>query len=127
MPLIPVGIYREMYEGKHTELPSIFDSRSDHPIDDRDAVLTYMRSAPVAFDVLDVADDLINGTDRIMSASSLVCDGVWIWRVDSMHYLSRYALTVPEGFLRHVREREYRAPAQLDFTPELHADLLVYF
>ncbi|MFE6862793.1 hypothetical protein [Nocardia sp. NPDC057668] len=127
MPLNPVGLYREMYNGKHAELPSIHDSFSELRIEDRDSVLAYMRSAPVVFDVLDVADDLIDGADRIMSASSLISDGTWIWRLDSIYYLSRYDLGFPEDFLRHVRRLDYRAPEQLDFTPELHADLLVYF
>lgn len=122
-----VGLYREMYEGRHPELPSIFESFTGRTIGDRESVLEYMRGAPGVFDVLDVLEDLINDTDQIMSASSLVSDGIWIWRVDSMHYLSRYDLDIPEEFLLHVRQRNYDPPKSIDFTPDFEAGMLVYF
>lgn len=125
--LKPVGLYREMYEDRDLGLPSIFESVTEHVIEDRERVLGYMRAAPGVFDVLDVLKDLINDTDQIMSASSLISDGVWIWRVDSMHYLSRYDLDIPEEFLRHVRERNYEPPASIDFTPEFESRMLTYF
>ncbi|MBB5912855.1 hypothetical protein BJY24_001722 [Nocardia transvalensis] len=125
-PLRPVGLYREMYNGSHPELPSLFESYTSRVIEDRDRILEYLRTAPAVFDVLDVLVDVVNGTDRIMSASSLRSDGVWIWRVDSIHYLSHYELDIPDSFLRHVRARDYRPPADVDYD-EFEAQILKYF
>ncbi|TCO55945.1 hypothetical protein [Actinocrispum wychmicini] len=126
-PLKPVGVYREMYVGRHDDLPSVFD-HTDRVIDDRERVIEYMRTAPPVLDVLDVEVDMVNGTDQIMSASSLISDGEWIWRKDSIHYLSRYPLDLPDGFLQHVRARDYEPPAHDDVNfSEIEADVLKYF
>ncbi|MFE3759468.1 hypothetical protein ACFXO9_34645 [Nocardia tengchongensis] len=126
--LKPVGLFREMYKvGRHDALPSLFESSTDRVIDDREQVLEYMRTAPGVLDVLDVLTDMINNTDKIRSASSLISDGEWIWRVDSAHYLSRHNLDIPDEFLQHVREHNYTPPKAIDFTPELESEMLDYF
>ena len=126
--LKPVGLYREMYNpGRNDGLPSLSNSFTDRVIDDRERVLKYMRGAPGVFDVLDVLTDMVDGSAEIMSASSLISDGEWIWRVDSMHYLGRYGLDVPDEFLRHVRACDYEPPASIAFTPEFEAEMLGYF
>lgn len=126
-----VGMYREMYadrrKGRHDELPSLAESFTDRVIEDRAEIVEYMRSAPGVFDVLDVLTDLVDGTERIMSASSLISDGEWIWRVDSVHYLSRYGLDIPEDFLRHVRERRYLPPTEVDDSDEFDSAVQQYF
>jgi hypothetical protein len=125
--LKPVGLYREMYNGRHAELPSITESFTERTIEDRAEVLNYLRSAPGVFDVLDVLTDLVNGTDKIMSASSLISDGEWVWRVDSIHYLANYNLDIPDDFLRHVRASGYTPPETVEFTADFESALLVYF
>ncbi|WP_433562080.1 hypothetical protein ACQP1O_31835 [Nocardia sp. CA-151230] len=126
--LKPVGLYQEMYKvGRHDELPSLFDASTDRVIGDRARVLEYMCAAPGVLDVLDVLTDMINNTDKIQSASSLISDGEWIWRVDSIHYLSRYDLDIPDEFLQHVRARNYEPPNAMDFTPEFESEMLKYF
>ena len=127
MQLKTVGVYREMYSGRHDELPSIFESYGDHVIEDRQRVLDYLDAAPGVFDVLDVLTDVINNTDQILSASSLVSDGTWIWRVDSAHYLRRHDLDIPDDFLRHVRDRNYQPPKEIDYTAEFESAMLAYF
>lgn len=123
-----MGLYREMYRpGRHDELPSLPASRTGRVIPDRDRILEYLRTAPGVFDVLDVETDLLGGTDQIRSASSLISDGGWIWRVDSIHYLGNYPIDIPDAFLTHVRERGYRPPGAVDWSEEFEAAVLVYF
>ncbi|WP_067885838.1 hypothetical protein [Nocardia vaccinii] len=126
-----VGMYREMYadrrKGRHDELPSLVESFTDRVIEDRAEIVAYMRSAPGVFDVLDVLTDLVDGDQRIMSASSLISDGEWIWRVDSVHYLANYGLDIPEEFLRHVRGRKYTPPTEVDDSDEFDSAVLQYF
>lgn len=123
----PVGLYREMYAGRRDELPSLFDAFTAGVVADRDRVVEYLRTAPTVLDVLDVLVDMVDGSESIRSASSLISDGVWIWRVDSVHYLDRYPLEIPEEFLAHVRARDYRPPAAVDYTDEFEAEMLKFF
>ncbi|WP_157762208.1 hypothetical protein [Nocardia yamanashiensis] len=123
----PVGIYREMYEGRRSELPALSDAVAGFEIADRERVLDYMRAAPGIFDVLDVVTDLVDNIDQIMSASSLVSDGTWIWRVDSIHYLGKYDLEIPADFLHHVRRSEYSPPASIEFTSAVNEAIARYF
>ncbi|WP_157183819.1 hypothetical protein [Nocardia takedensis] len=94
---------------------------------DRAEVIRYMRSATPVFDVLEDVRDLFDETVVVPSGPSLMSDGRWIWRVDSIHYLSRYSLSIPEEFLHHVREAGYRPPASLPSTDEFEAAVLAYF
>ncbi|WP_280234965.1 hypothetical protein [Nocardia cyriacigeorgica] len=125
--LKPVGIFREMYSGGHDELPSLFGSFTQRTIEDRAQILDYLRAAPPVLDVLDVERDLVDNTKNITSAGSLISDGIWIWRVDSIHYLSRYAIDIPDEFLRHVRALDYRPPAAVPYTEEFDAAMMSYF
>ncbi|WP_280179836.1 hypothetical protein [Nocardia cyriacigeorgica] len=125
--LRPVGIFREMYSGGHEELPSLFGSFTQRPIDDRSRIVDYLRAAPPVLDVLDVERDLIDNTHQITSAASLISDGTWIWRVDSIHYLSRYAIDIPDEFLTHVRGLDYRPPATVPDSEEFDAAMMDYF
>ncbi|MFE3442181.1 hypothetical protein ACFXNW_04035 [Nocardia sp. NPDC059180] len=125
--LKPVGIFREMYSGGHDDLPSLFASFTQRPIEDRAHILDYLRAAPPVLDVLDVERDLIDNTQNIMSAASLISDGTWIWRVDSIHYLSRYAIDIPDEFLQHVRGLDYRPPTSAPDSEEFDAAMMSYF
>lgn len=128
MTLKPVGLYREMYKpGRHQELPSIFDALTSGATGDRERIAQYMESSPGVLDVLDVVTDVLNNTDRIASASSLISDGEWIWRVDSVHYFGKYNLEIPEEFLEHVRMRNYVPPNDVTLSPEFESEMLEYF
>ncbi len=116
-----------MYARGHDDLPCLRDAVADHEIADRQRVLTYMRTAPGIFDVLDVETDLIDQTERIMSASSLISDGAWVWRVDSIHYLAKYELEIPVDFLHHVRQRGFVPPTSIEFTSEIEEAIARYF
>ncbi|MEV6274652.1 hypothetical protein [Nocardia sp. NPDC051832] len=124
--LRPVGMYREMYASK-PELPSLREQSAGQQLSDWEAVLEYMRSAPAVFDVLDVVADVFDPATQISSASSLHSDGQWIWRVDSIHYLSKYHFPVPEEFLRHVRAAGYQPPSAAPSSEEFDAAVLTYF
>ncbi|MFE6862802.1 nucleoside hydrolase [Nocardia sp. NPDC057668] len=125
--LKPVGIYREMYSKVREELPSLRDSQTTEVIDDRDLVVRYMDSATVVFDVMGPSPDLIDGNRSVHAGPSLVTDGEWVWRLDSVHYLREYPMEIPEEFLRRVRSLDYR-PAAFTLTHEIaDAAIEAYF
>ncbi|MEV0296679.1 hypothetical protein [Nocardia sp. NPDC050710] len=128
MPMLnTVGIYREMYRNPKAHLPSLREARATQPLTDRQEILRYMRSATPVFDVLEDVVDLVNNTTVIPSGPSLISDGVWIWRVDSIHYLANYHFDFPEAFLFHVRNVGYRPPTSLPSTDEFDAEVMSYF
>ncbi|WP_405133491.1 hypothetical protein [Nocardia sp. NBC_01388] len=103
-------------------------SRTDQPVDDRNLVAEYMRAATPVFDVPGDVTDLLDVTKSIRSGPSLVSDGEWIWRVDSVHYLENYALEIPAEFLDHVRGRNYRPSSDVDVSDvKFDAAITAYF
>ena len=123
--LRPVGIYVESYARPRPDLPSVRQHSVE--ISDRARIVDYMRAVMPAFDVLDVTVDLVDGTTKIKSGSSLVTDGVWIWRTDSIRHLSAHGLPIDPAFLEHVRARGYRAPEDVEVTEDLEDALLRYY
>lgn len=121
-----VGIYREMYKAK-AHLPSLRESQATQTLGDQQDILNYMRAATPVFDVLEDVVDIVDNTTMIPSGPSLLSDGQWIWRVDSIHYLGTYRLAFPEPFVQHVREQNYRPPLTLPATDEFDAEVLTYF
>ncbi|MFI6860416.1 hypothetical protein ACIBKZ_10970 [Streptomyces sp. NPDC050421] len=127
MELRTVGMYREMYEGDHGHLPSIYESVATRALPDRDAVVRYLRESPGAFDVMEATPHLLDERQTIPGGPSLHSDGEWIWRVDSIEYLAYQPLEIPAEFVEHVRARDYRPPTALDWTDEFDAAVMRYF
>ncbi|MEV0249033.1 hypothetical protein AB0H76_20690 [Nocardia sp. NPDC050712] len=121
-----VGIYREMYKSKG-HLPSLRESQATEALTDQQEILQYMRAGTPVFDVLEDVVDLVDSTTTIPSGPSLISDGQWIWRVDSIHYLSSYRLAFPDSFVQHVRATNYQPPRSLPATDEFDAAVLAYF
>lgn len=123
--LRPVGIYAESYRRPKPDLPSVRQPAAEVP--DRERIVGYMRAVTPSFDVLDVTVDLVDGETRVKSGSSLITDGVWVWRTDSIRHLSAHPLPIDEEFAEHVRARAYQPPPDPEVTDELEAALLRWF
>lgn len=88
----------------------------------------YMKAGTPVFDVPTESTDLVDTAKTIRSGPSLVSDGEWIWRIDSVHYLQNYELEIPGEFLDHVRERNYRPDGGVDVAdPRFDAAISAYF
>lgn len=126
--LKPVGIYREMYKRGHDDLPSLYENRATQHLEDRARIIGYMTAATPVFDVMGNVTDLLDANESIRSGQSLISDGTWLWRVDSIHYLTRYDLTIPNGFVDHVRAHDYRPTTDVDLAGEVYdATITAYF
>ncbi|WP_433564596.1 hypothetical protein ACQP1O_04320 [Nocardia sp. CA-151230] len=126
--LKPVGIYQEMYRKAREGLPSLRDSYTDQVVGERDLVVAYMRSATPVFDVPADVTDLVDVSQTIRNGPSLLSDGEWIWRIDSIHYLANYSLTIPSAFLDHVRAQNYRPATDVDVSDaKFDAAISAYF
>ncbi|WP_228002516.1 hypothetical protein [Nocardia australiensis] len=118
-PLKDVGIYRDMYQDHRAHLPLVADSYTDSIVEDRPKIIDYMKSVVPTFDVLEDAVDMIGKREWIRSAPSLVSDGAWFWRVDSIYYLETYQLHIPDAFLAHVRAQKYTSTTDGNISDEL--------
>jgi hypothetical protein len=60
--------------------------------------------------MMDVQDDFFDRSQQVLSGSSVSTDGDWLWRDDLAHYVQRHNVTIPDEFLRLIRERHYIVP-----------------
>jgi len=111
-----VGIYREMYRKDKPELKPLSESYTTRIIGDRDRIADYMQAGTPVFDVMEDVVDMVDGREWIRSGPTLVSDGEWIWRLDSIHYLRNYSLDMPQEFVDHVRRQNYQPPGVIDVT-----------
>jgi hypothetical protein len=60
--------------------------------------------------------------------SSLVTDGMWVWRADFAHYLEAYHVPLPAAFIARVRQLHHRMPDLVgaDFAP-VFAEIVLGF
>ncbi|MET9488643.1 hypothetical protein [Nocardia sp. NPDC006630] len=117
-----------MFRQAREELPSLQNSRTSHPVKDRTLVAAYMKAATPVFDVPGDVTDLLDTAKSIRSGPSLLSDGEWIWRVDSIHYLENYALDIPAEFLDRVRGRNYLPSSDVDVSDaKFDAAIAAYF
>ncbi|CAL9496646.1 hypothetical protein [Streptomyces sp. enrichment culture] len=56
------------------------------------------------------ADVLDPGGPVLVSAGSLLTDGVWLWRDDLAYYVAKYHPVLPSDFVARARELDYRPP-----------------
>ncbi|MER7165301.1 hypothetical protein ABT336_04370 [Micromonospora sp. NPDC000207] len=98
---------------------SILDSVADEELPDVARVVGYLDAGHVLIDVMDVAADPFEPTERVLNGSTVLTDGDWLWRKDLAYYVRRHRVTVPAEFLALIRERGYTVPAR--GVPELTA------
>jgi hypothetical protein len=84
------------------------------------ALVRYMRSCPVVLSARKLLPDRFDPNAKRISLS-YSSDGVFIWSAETREYIERYAMSVPENFLRHVAE--YVA-AHGEEPPQVQTELL---
>jgi hypothetical protein len=90
--------------------PSILDNVGREPLPDADRVVAYLRAGHGLIAMMDVQDDFFDRSRQVLSGSSISTDGDWLWRDDLAHYVQRHNVTIPDEFLRLIRERHYIVP-----------------
>ncbi|MGA5166179.1 MULTISPECIES: hypothetical protein [Streptomyces] len=62
-------------------------------------------------DIMDITRDVVNGSFVVPGGSSLLTDGLHVWRTDLSFYVASYAIELPASFLTFVREQDFRVPS----------------
>jgi len=97
--MIIIGQYKE-FHGE--EFPPLRDLISSEPISNKEAVLRYLKNAPVIAAAACVPVDVITG-EFIPGGSLLAhCDGEYSWNNDLIHYFEKYNFILPQDFINHA-------------------------
>jgi hypothetical protein len=110
MTLRLVGFFKELGSGEYYHA-SIRQSVQADPARGERLVIDYLEHGHVLIDVPETSTDVISGGRRIIGASSLLTDGTWLWRRDLPYYVGTYHLSLPEDFLQHLQNGEFKVPA----------------
>lgn len=101
---------------------SIRDAIRGSAADDEDALVGYLNSGSPLVDIMEATPDVISRDRYVPGGSSILGDGVWVWRQDLPYYVQRYHLDLEPDFVRHVRDSGFRValpdPQTLDDLAE---------
>ena len=106
-----VGFYREFQivdNGAYAG--NIHDVVRPNPSVDEAEVLSYLNGGARVVEFMEAARDVISGDNYVTAGSSLVTDGLWVWRLDLAHYVARYHLELDREFLLRVAEHDGVCP-----------------
>jgi hypothetical protein len=106
------GMFVELGQTRHPEPPqSIADHIAAEPLEDADLVTQYLDNGYLLIDMMDVERDVLDPEQEILSGSSIMTDGEWLWRQDLSYYVRRHHVALPPDLLTTIRERRYTVPS----------------
>ncbi|MFD9435992.1 hypothetical protein [Streptomyces sp. NPDC060002] len=107
-----VGFYRQLEpQGPAVyseDIQEALGTPASYPVSE---VVAYLRAGHPILDVSESCLDVVDGQGRIRSGSSVLSDGEWVWRWDLGHYVEKYAVDLPDGFLAGATGNAFRVPA----------------
>ncbi|MFE1236603.1 hypothetical protein [Streptomyces tendae] len=78
---------------------------------DGQRLVEYLRQGSGIWSEMGAQADVLDPEGPVLvSAGSLLTDGVWLWREDLAYYVGRYHLALPGDFVTRVRELGHRPP-----------------
>jgi hypothetical protein len=104
--LRPVGCYREL---RHEGAPSLRDAMQGAPGAHEQQIVNYLRHGILLLASPGPVWDALDGSGPIGTAS-VYTDGVWAWAGDLPHYVERYHLLLPEGFMQDAARNGWQVP-----------------
>lgn len=101
-----IGLMRELQVDALSDLPSIHDlmGRLDPLL--VEPVVEYLKNGEEVVDVMEYCPDPLDHTVGISGGSSLVTDGVYVWRYDLYYYVLRYRISLDDEFVQHALKNE---------------------
>jgi hypothetical protein len=106
-----LGFFAELHDGEHWSYTgSILEATRPVSLPDETSILEYLKQGLPVVDFMEATQDVINRDQYVLGGSSILTDGVWLWREDLSHYLARYHLQLDSDFLHHAAANSYRTP-----------------
>jgi hypothetical protein len=106
-----VGFFRKFYPD-HPSLPLLRDHMRPEPAESEPEIVGYLRAGHMLAAVMEGMVDYFDGTpfEGGSGCSSLLTDGIFLWRQDLAHYVERYHVDLPTDFVRALVDAEFRMP-----------------
>ncbi|MFG2895075.1 hypothetical protein [Streptomyces sp. NPDC048248] len=119
-----LGFYDELESLPSRPNGSIHDALRPAGEPDEADLVAYLDAGHVLIDVMEGGRDVVSGSAHrhSLGCSSLVTDGVWLWRRDFPHYVEAHHVLVPTAFMGHVRGLSYQMPALISAEFASHYD-----
>ncbi|MEU4243593.1 hypothetical protein [Actinoplanes sp. NPDC026619] len=105
------GMFVELGQTRHPEPPQRIADHIGAPLEDADLVTQYLDNGYLLIDMMDIERDVLDPAQEILSGSSILTDGEWLWRQDLSYYVRRHHVTLPPELLATIRERQYTIPS----------------
>jgi hypothetical protein len=111
--LVRIGFFREMSRDLKAQRasPSIRDYVSDRPQDNEEKVVAYLRGGICLGASAGFEPDVFDPSSRVALCAHLISDGVYLWRLDLAHYVEKYHVRLPPGFLSHMASVNWEPPS----------------
>ncbi|MEW2505949.1 hypothetical protein AB0878_36350 [Amycolatopsis sp. NPDC047767] len=112
MSLKRVGFYAELEERRPDVFQgSIFDAISRDRSPNEANLVAYLDSGHDLIDIMEGTEDVVAGKGSSVSGgSSLMTDGVWVWRLDLPFFVKKYHLELDPEFVWHAASNRYVVP-----------------
>ena len=104
---IEVGFFSELSYGRDSGgkiRGAIFKISEDNC----DRVLAYLKAGVVCVVAPGVSINCLSEDREIIGTLALLTDGKFIWPSDLAFYVERYRVGLPDAFLSHMREHDWR-------------------
>lgn len=108
-----VGNFVELGYEHHANAPSIVAARGKRSRAHKVEVLAYLRKAKPVTMSPGINEDFFDPTKTVRGETTRT-DGVYIWGDFLADYVDRYDVELPEEFERHMEDRGWRLPENLD-------------
>jgi hypothetical protein len=110
--MLLLGFYSELFPRRlDITQGSIRDAISPRPFDHELEIISYLGNGIPLVDIMEATIDVVAGNEYIAGGSSIVTDGVWIWRLDLPYYVGRYHLKLSDEFMSHANQMEFNVPS----------------
>lgn len=110
MNLLRVGFYKEMPHGMAGD-PSIFENINvKQSKSELEKISSYLYEGVPLIICTGLVEDVINPEKGSAGVPSFLTDGVWVWPGDLAYYVKQYMLKLPESFLSHIKDNNYKVP-----------------
>lgn len=90
---------------------SIVENLDMMSVGERELVASYLRNGVPLVDITEAVPDVVAKSGVAPGGSSLLTDGVWVWREDLRYYVNHYGIGLKPEFLAHVAAGPYGVPA----------------
>ena len=109
MALKPVGFFRELRHGMPNG-PSLAESVRPETASDEDKIVRYLQASPTFAASGPMVDDVLDPSSKAVAPLETATDGQWMWPRDLAYYVEKHHVELPEEFVNHMREQDWRPP-----------------